>query len=624
MKNITSEKDKAELAFWVQLYDGFVRGCSEKEKKDQKCLEVSKNITYPRYKKDLYLEDSSFEGKKVLDLGCGPNGGLIDFIGCEKYGADHLLDQYKEIGYPLDKHGIKYYDTKSENLPFEDSFFDIVVCVNALDHVDNLEITIKEISRVLKRGGSFLSQLNFRPSPALTEPIVFNKNSLEDLFLKYEMEITKIQFQYSIPSEDRFYYEARKKGKTILNEWENMVRLMCVSTVDLSKDFVYNGGIFIDAGANVGTFTEMMMDIKPKCQAYLFEPVKDYYLRCCEKFRNNPSIVVENLALGEKAESKTIYKGTFNLGDNTFEKDLIKDSVVPEITRSISFDDYCKQHNINDISLIKIDVEGNEYAVLKGMRKTILNSTIKPYIVIELGFGKKHTKWALVAEELKWLFSIGYKSFLKGKEFIMNLNINQFDTSTDILLIHKDSDYFSGLNKVSKQFVFIMEKYLSKEYHCLEFGSSTGHMSLFLGKKGYNIDLLDIREMPIEEAKEIFARNRLNRKFYIEDFLEHNIHYDFIFNSGLVQCLDDNKKDMLISHASSVAKRVLLFYPQRNDCIGPRDLSKIEGVDGCAEYPTASVDSIFKKYFNKVETGIISKGKTCTDFDFEWVYGEHV
>ena len=157
MKTITSDKDKAELAFWIQLYNGFVKGCNSKECNDNKCLDISVNTTFPRYKKDLYLNDKSFIGKKVLDLGCGPNGGLIGFTDCDKYGVDHLLDQYREIGYPLDKHGIKYFDAKSEKLPFNNDFFDVVVCVNALDHVDSLEETVYEISRVLKPKGSMLS-----------------------------------------------------------------------------------------------------------------------------------------------------------------------------------------------------------------------------------------------------------------------------------------------------------------------------------------------------------------------------------------------------------------------------------------------------------------------------------
>jgi hypothetical protein len=53
-------------------------------------------------------------------------------------------------------------------------------------------------------------QLNFRDSPALTEPIVFNNEELIYLFKKYNTEITSIKYQYSLSSEKRFYYECKK------------------------------------------------------------------------------------------------------------------------------------------------------------------------------------------------------------------------------------------------------------------------------------------------------------------------------------------------------------------------------------------------------------------------------
>lgn len=210
MIDIIGEKDKAELAFWKQLYEGFVKDCNSEECRVEKCLSISKGTTFPRYKKDLYLEDDDFASKRILDVGCGPNGGLIGFIGSDKYGVDHLMSHYEKIGYPLSQHGIKYFDAKSEDMPFESDFFDAIICVNALDHVDSLELTIKEMTRVLRFGGKIFMQLNFRDIPALTEPIVFNHDELRNIFSKYNTFVTSVKFQYDLPSEKRFYYECCK------------------------------------------------------------------------------------------------------------------------------------------------------------------------------------------------------------------------------------------------------------------------------------------------------------------------------------------------------------------------------------------------------------------------------
>lgn len=205
-----NSKDEGEFLFWKQLYESFVKECKTEEPKVKSCLDVSWNITFPRYKNDLFIDENSFLNQTILDIGCGPNGGIIGFQNCIKYGVDHLIDEYRKIGFPLDRHNINYTNCKSENIPFENNYFDSIVCVNALDHVDSLDLTIKEIERVLKIDGCFLSQLNFRKNPTLTEPIVLNHDLIRDKFLGCGMKIIESKYQYSIEDEKRYFYKIVK------------------------------------------------------------------------------------------------------------------------------------------------------------------------------------------------------------------------------------------------------------------------------------------------------------------------------------------------------------------------------------------------------------------------------
>jgi 2-polyprenyl-6-hydroxyphenyl methylase/3-demethylubiquinone-9 3-methyltransferase len=50
---------------------------------------------------------------------------------------------------------IEYRQANGENIPFEADSFDVVVCCDVLEHVDDLEKTIREVARVLKSGGMF-------------------------------------------------------------------------------------------------------------------------------------------------------------------------------------------------------------------------------------------------------------------------------------------------------------------------------------------------------------------------------------------------------------------------------------------------------------------------------------
>jgi len=203
-------KKKSELNYWINLVKELTQDCKSLIEKEEKLLSICYKVAHPRYKKDLYLEDDSLKGKRVLDLGCGPHGGLIGFKDCDKYGIDHLIEEYKKIGYPLDKHGIKYYSAKSENMPFPSFYFDVVICVNALDHVDSLDKTVKEIGRVLKRNGKFISQINFHDKQTITEPIILNHRMLELTLQKNNLFLVKRIFQYHINKENRYYYECKK------------------------------------------------------------------------------------------------------------------------------------------------------------------------------------------------------------------------------------------------------------------------------------------------------------------------------------------------------------------------------------------------------------------------------
>ncbi len=144
---------------------------------------------------DLTRED--YAAKRVLDIGCGPRGSLewADMT-AQRVGLDPLVADYMNLG--ADHHGMEYVAAGSEKIPFPDGHFDIVTCLNALDHVDNLDATIREIKRVTRKGGLFLLSVETDHPPTPTEPV-----SITDAKLKAfgpELEVVSA-FRVGTPSD---------------------------------------------------------------------------------------------------------------------------------------------------------------------------------------------------------------------------------------------------------------------------------------------------------------------------------------------------------------------------------------------------------------------------------------
>ena len=106
---------------------------------------------------DNYI--SSWKGLNVLDIGCG-GGFTCEFLA--KRGAIVTgLDQSAACIEAAVRHAnlaglpIQYQQGEAEALPFDKSTFDVVTCVDVLEHVASPAQAIVEVGRVLRPGGQF-------------------------------------------------------------------------------------------------------------------------------------------------------------------------------------------------------------------------------------------------------------------------------------------------------------------------------------------------------------------------------------------------------------------------------------------------------------------------------------
>ena len=175
----------------------------------------------------------------------------------------------------------------------------------------------------------------------------------------------------------------------------------------------------IDIGANIGT-TSLVMSryISENCYIHSFEPVYNKILEMNIKQNNlENKIIPYPVGLSDKSE---ILKGGFidfsiksNYGYTTLDKLQKTDEKDNYKIYMNTLDSY----NIQNVSFIKLDVEGSERKVLEGAINTIINNT--PTILIEIWCTsdnsiKKYTKEQNLPEIKKqfdvfeYLFNLGY------------------------------------------------------------------------------------------------------------------------------------------------------------------------------------------------------------------------
>ncbi len=102
---------------------------------------------------ELFFKD--IKNKQILDFGCGDARYKKFIDNSNNYSG---LD-VEESGHPLNKNYDVLWD--KNKLPFENDVFDIVLMTEVLEHVENVDITLREINRVLKIGGLILVTVPF-------------------------------------------------------------------------------------------------------------------------------------------------------------------------------------------------------------------------------------------------------------------------------------------------------------------------------------------------------------------------------------------------------------------------------------------------------------------------------
>ena len=102
-------------------------------------------------------------GMRVLDLGCGEGfiTRALQESGAELTGSDIAPELIALANAHPSKGSTTYHASPAQALTWaKDDYFDVVMCVLALQNMEDIVAVMREVARVLKRGGRFVFVLN--------------------------------------------------------------------------------------------------------------------------------------------------------------------------------------------------------------------------------------------------------------------------------------------------------------------------------------------------------------------------------------------------------------------------------------------------------------------------------
>ena len=115
------------------------------------------------------------KNSSVIDIGSGPVSVLSAFPKCKRMIAvDSLNDVYKKKFKQTSY--ITYLSSQAEKVEYENKSFDAVLCINALDHMENYKVVLNNMMNITKKGGHiFLEYENTSPLAYLLAKLGYKK-----------------------------------------------------------------------------------------------------------------------------------------------------------------------------------------------------------------------------------------------------------------------------------------------------------------------------------------------------------------------------------------------------------------------------------------------------------------
>lgn len=177
--------------------------------------------------------------------------------------------------------------------------------------------------------------------------------------------------------------------------------------------FLENKKSVFDVGANVGYFSLLASELVKKNNGVVhsFEPVSKTFSRLeyNVQLNNASNVILNKIALSSSDGVININVGNEdNWGMSSINQHEFLSGVTEKVVTQ-TMDDYVTKNNVQQIDAVKIDVEGSEFMVLKGMSNVL--KTHRPIILVEILDVNLNKAGSTKEDIYNFLWQQNYESF---------------------------------------------------------------------------------------------------------------------------------------------------------------------------------------------------------------------
>lgn len=217
------------------------------------------------------------------------------------------------------------------------------------------------------------------------------------------------------------------------------------------KQCTLRADIFLDIGSNFGLYSVLVQKINLQIKTYCFEPIHELY---ADNIRFHALNEMNRQETFQKAISNSIGKiemqipqigNTHDVRSASIEKDFFfnrKFTTKTQETETVTLDNMLLDNLewIGKRMVVKIDVEGHEWAALKGGVSFL--SKLKPIVICEIDYSSSHFK-----EVVEILQSVKYYMYAIVKEGLFHIDLD------DVGSYKGGNDFLLTPNLIAKSYI---------------------------------------------------------------------------------------------------------------------------------------------------------------------------